>query len=92
VFPNITGSQSATGIVQADPTSLLAPGQVLSIDVHGMAMHLSTDRAIGVFPLDLFQGALLALVFRDEQGDHATGSAVLGRVNTNVAHQRRERS
>lgn len=70
-------TDQAIGTIQEDPTAQLAPGQVLSINALGMRLALEIGRSEGLFPSTLFQGALLTMMFRDPDGDHATGSAIL---------------
>ena len=71
-------AESAVGVVQDDPTRALAAGQRMRITVDGMLLRLDQGRPEGQFPMKhLFHGALLAMTFRDKNGDHTAGSAVL---------------
>lgn len=71
-------SSRISGIIQSDPTASLRAGEVLECSVSALLVQLDGAKSEGHFPLtDLFQGLLLAMIFRDEEGDHATGSAVL---------------
>lgn len=74
---SIAAGETAIGVVQPDPTALLRAGEILELQVQGLALQLSSELKEGAFPLGLFQGALLAMTFRNKRGDHTTGSAVL---------------
>lgn len=75
--PTVVAEESM-GSVQVDPTALLAPGQVMDIEIISIQVQMVEGMSAGNFPMKkLFYGALLSMVFRDETGDHTLGSAVL---------------